>query len=182
MSTKQQKLSFAPEFIKREKCDTISGADRDRVLQQLDIAARWVLNYNKLPPDLTAQLAKFEKRFFNACNDGLILNEVNSAHADGAPLNDSASPYGGNKSAFAVAAERLGMEANTVKDKYYEVLQSQHKDANGRPALSHTPRKAQPKAKQTKPRKAKAPSSITNEAPPGSTLGTLLSANTRKRS
>ena len=72
----------------------------------------------QLPAYLEKALLRFNESMNRAADLATVKNAVNAAHAAGAPLN-RAPAQGIEKTAFDIAADRLGMSPAMVESIYY---------------------------------------------------------------
>lgn len=94
-----------------------------RLVGALDWAAHIARRGDKLPPYLEDALLRFDESMKRAADLAMVKNAVNEAHDAGAPLNRA--PAQGikksafSKSAFDIAADRLGLSPEMVESIYY---------------------------------------------------------------
>lgn len=102
-------VRYVPE-TDAKKSATLIGA--------LDLALHIARRGDKLPGYLEEALLRFDESMNRAADLATVKNAVNAAHAAGAPLN-RAPAQGIEKTAFDIAADRLGMSPPMIESIYY---------------------------------------------------------------
>lgn len=107
-----------PEMVDVRYVPETDAKKSAALIGALDLALHIARRGDKLPGYLEEALLRFDESMNRAADLATVKNAVNAAHAAGAPLN-RAPAQGIEKTAFDIAADRLGMSPAMVESIYY---------------------------------------------------------------